>query len=111
MKNLLNSMCAALTLLIVTSAQAVIIVSNDYVALEGTQIEILHNAKEQSGRVIVHRDNCGGCKPLSLTYSGALNFSINGYLSTFDPDGQTIGRGDVSYKPDDMTVGHINFYQ
>lgn len=111
MKRITTLLSVVALLFAAIQTQAVIIVSNDNQSLEGVNIEILHNTEKQSGTVIVRQPNCGQCSPLSLSYEGDLDFSINGYPSAFDPQGKTIGKGDISYNPDDMSVGHINLYQ
>lgn len=92
-------------------SHAVVIISNDYENIEGANIEILHNSEKNSGTVIVRKNNCNACAPITLNYQKNFDFSINGIQKAFSPETPSISTGDISYKPEDMSVGHVNFYQ
>lgn len=111
MKKIAGLLIALFGLVFFSSSQAVVIIANEHETLEGARIEILHNIETNAGTVIVHKADCSGCAPLTLNYQGDFLFSINGYSEPFTPESPSIGQGDVSYKPDDMSVGHINLYQ
>lgn len=93
------------------SSHAITIIADEYINIEGAHIEILHNTENQQGTVIVRQPGCDTCTPITLSYSGLPNFSINGHIAAFDGNSPTIGRGDISYKKEDMSLGHVNMYR
>lgn len=111
MKMMTKFLTAIAGLAFLSSAHSVVIVANDYENLEGAKIEILHNEEKNSGTVIVHKDECRNCAPLTLKYQDGFIYSVNGTIKPYTIDSPRNGQGDISYKPEDMSVGHINFYQ
>ena len=101
----------ALLLTLSVSTQAITIVANTNVSIEGVSVEILYDANKNGGGIIARKLNCNSCSPVSLSYQNPVTVWKQGYPSSSTLSKSTIVSGDISYNPDTMSLTHINLHK